>query len=458
MTLIKSISGMRGTIGGQIGQNLTSIDIVEFVGAYAQLLKENNRVNKVVVGRDGRITGASIQALVTHTLVMMGVDVIDLGLSTTPTVEMAVTRHQAGGGIIITASHNPKEWNALKFLNDGGEFISAIEGTTLLNYSSNRTFEFVKVENIGKIEIITDSINYHINKILSLPLVNKQSIRDQKYKIVVDCVNSTGAISIAPLLSELGCEYILLNEAITGDFAHNPEPLEDNLNELSAAVKSHKAHMGIAVDPDVDRLAFVDEDGKYCGEEYTLVMVAQWVLDNTPGSTVSNLSSTIALRKITEKAGQAYHAAAVGEVNVVTKMKNVNAVIGGEGNGGIIYPDLHYGRDALVGIALLLTAMSSKKLSLSQYRKTFEDFVMTKNKVELTSSINVEELLLKVEKEYQHEEIDTQDGVKIYFSNGWVHLRKSNTEPIIRLYAEAKTKDQANILTTKLMDTINKLI
>lgn len=457
MTLIKSISGIRGTIGGSVGDNLTPVDIIDFVSAYAHILIKKNRKRKVVLGRDGRISGPQVHALTTQALVMMGIDVIDLGLSTTPTVEMSVPYHDAGGGVIITASHNPKEWNALKFLNEKGEFINAAEGEELLLKSKERTFLYAPVNQLGKVIFIKGSIDYHIREILKLSLVKRDLVAPKKMKVVVDCVNSTGAISIPLLLDALNCDYILINSDITGEFAHNPEPLEENLKGLSQEVMEHNADLGIAVDPDVDRLAFVDENGTYCGEEYTLVMVAQWVLENTPGPTVSNLSSTIVLRQITEKLKQTYYAAAVGEVNVVDKMKQVNAVIGGEGNGGIIYPELHYGRDALVGIALLITAICAKELTLSQYRSTFEDYVMTKNKIELSPNISVDHLLSNVRNEYSQNEVDTQDGVKIYFDEGWVHLRKSNTEPIIRLYAEAKTAIEAEQLTESIMTTITSL-
>jgi len=458
MTLIKSISGMRGTIGGAPGSNLTAIDIVEFSCAYGQMLINSGRNIKVVIGRDGRITGEMVQSLVTQSLILMGIDVINTGLSTTPTVEMAVTKHSAGGGIIITASHNPKQWNALKFLYDKGEFISHEEGEELLLIAKEKNYQFAEVDDLGKIVEDTDSIAEHIRSIMALPLVDQQNIVSKSYKVVVDCVNSTGAISIPPLLTQLGCEVILINEEITGDFAHNPEPLEHNLTDLAIAVQNLKADLGVAVDPDVDRLAFVDENGKYCGEEYTLVMVAQWILENNKGATVSNLSSSIVLRKITEAVHAEYHAAAVGEVNVVNKMKAHNAVIGGEGNGGIIYPELHYGRDALVGIALLLTALAKKDVTLSTYRSQFPDYTIIKNKIELTDQIDVDQLLLNVKEHYKTKEIDTQDGVKIYFADGWTHLRKSNTEPIIRLYAEAQSEHDAQNLAKEVMSVVKELI
>lgn len=458
MTLIKSISGMRGTIGGKAGNNLTAIDIVEFSCAYAQMLINSGATKKIVIGRDGRISGNIVQQLVTNSLVMMGFDVIDCDLSTTPTVEMAVTYHNAGGGIIITASHNPKEWNALKFLNNKGEFISHEQGEELLQIAKQRTFEFCDVNDLGVIKQSTDDIAKHVTDILKLDTVNQDSVKTRRFKVVVDCVNSTGAISIPALLEALNCDYTLINEDITGEFAHNPEPLAHNLTQLSEKVKELGADMGIAVDPDVDRLAFMDENGAYCGEEYTLVMVAQWILEKTPGATVSNLSSTIVLRKITEALGQTYAAAAVGEVNVVNKMKSLNAVIGGEGNGGIIYPALHYGRDALVGIALLMTALTEKDLSLSAYRSSFPNYYMTKDKIQLTPEIDVDDLLIKVKKHYKDHEVDNQDGVKVYFSNGWTHLRKSNTEPIIRLYAEGPSEEEARKLSGDVMKITQSFI
>ncbi len=449
---------MRGTIGGKAGDNLTAIDIVEFCCAYAELIKSKTDKRTIVIGRDGRISGESVQQLAMHSLTMMGFTVFDLGYSTTPTVEMAVTQHGAGGGIIITASHNPKEWNALKFLNEKGEFISHEMGKALLDIAKAKDYSFSEVNQLGDIISIDNAIIDHIKAILDLPLVQASKVRENKYKVVVDCINSTGALALPELLTTLGCEYVLLNKEITGDFAHNPEPLEANLTELSEKVREVGADLGIAVDPDVDRLAFVDENGKYCGEEYTLVMVAQWILDNTPGNTVSNLSSTIVLRQITEAAGQSYAAAAVGEVNVVTKMKEVNAVIGGEGNGGIIYPALHSGRDALVGVALLLTALEAKGMTLSKYRSQFTDYVITKDKIKLTPEIDVDHLLSQVEKGFSDHEVDTQDGVKIYFSEGWVHLRKSNTEPIIRLYAEGQTEEIARSLSNKIRTIVNQTL
>ncbi len=458
MTLIKSISGIRGTIGGSIGQNLTPVDIVEFTSAYGVLIHRSKAPNKIILGRDGRITGQAVEQLVATTLIMMGIDVITLGLSTTPTVEMAVVEHQAGGGIIITASHNPKEWNALKFLNHHGEFISHELGSELLDIARNRTLQYASVDSMGQLTSIDGTISAHINAILDLELVRTRLIRNHKYHIVVDCINSTGAISIPPLLDALDCTYTLINHEINGQFAHNPEPLADNLADLIKSVVAEHADLGIAVDPDVDRLAFVDEKGQYCGEEYTLVMIADWVLANDPGPTVSNLSSTYALREVTEKHGQEYYAAPVGEVNVVNKMKAQGAVIGGEGNGGVIFPKLHYGRDALAGIALLLSALADKTITLSQYRSHFPTYFMIKDKINLSEDLDVDRLLSHVASAHSHLEVDTQDGVKIYFDSGWTHLRKSNTEPIIRLYAEAKSIGKAQGYVDSIKKTIKESI
>lgn len=459
MHLIKSISGIRGTIGGAVGQNLTPVDIVEFVSAYAQILIDEGRPPKVVIGRDGRISGPNISELAIQTLLMMGLDVIDIGLSTTPTVEMEVVAQKAGGGIIVTASHNNKEWNALKFFNAEGEFISGDEGIRLLHMAKERTFAYAKIEDIGTRTTINDAIQRHIDKILGLDTVDHRAIAKSEFTVVVDCINSTGAISIPPLLDALGCKYILLNKEITGDFAHNPEPLQHHLQDLSAAVITCGADMGLAVDPDVDRLALIDENGNYCGEEYTLVMVADWVLSQTPGATVSNLSSTIVLKEITEnKFKSRYEASAVGEVNVVAKMKEINALIGGEGNGGIIYPTLHAGRDALVGIALILTALAHKSMRLSQYRKEFPEYIMTKKKIELMPSLDVDQLLQYVYTAYADYMRDRQDGIKIYFDEGWAHLRKSNTEPIIRLIVEATTVEHNEAIIKQLEASISNYV
>jgi phosphomannomutase len=418
------------------------------------ILIANGRPKKVVIGRDGRISGPQVAELAIQTLIMMGIEVIDTELSTTPTVEMEVTAQNAGGGIILTASHNPKQWNALKFLNDKGEFISAEEGATLLELASSRAFDYAEIDDLGSRIVVNDSIERHINKIHELSTVNVQAIRARPFTVVVDCINSTGAISIPPLLESLGCKFILLNEEITGEFAHNPEPLEIHLRDLAKAVIENKADMGVSVDPDVDRLAFIDENGKYCGEEYTLVMIADWILSQTPGNTVSNLSSTIALKEVTEKYKQKYAAAAVGEVNVVTKIRETNAIIGGEGNGGIIYPTLHAGRDALVGIALILTALTNKELSLSQYRGQFPDYTITKKKIDLTADLDVETLLQSVHQKFSHFECDTQDGLKVYLEKGWAHLRKSNTEPIIRLIVEASNMTE----TKNIIDLMEEAI
>lgn len=454
MTLIKSISGMRGTIGGQPGTNLTPIDIVSFTSAYGKLVLDKNKSLSVVVGRDGRVTGPQVSALVCNTLLMMGIDVIDLGLSTTPTVEMEVMAQNAGGGIIITASHNPMSYNALKFLKDDGEFIDAASGQKLLDIASKAEFSFAKVTDIGKMIPVHDAIERHVKKIEALPIVDASLVRSKQYSVVVDCINSTGALALPILCRSLGVKCTLINEEINGTFAHNPEPLAHNLTQLSEAVLAHKADMGIALDPDVDRLAFMDENGDYCGEEYTLVMVADYILSQTPGATVSNLSSTKALRDITEKRGQQYYAAAVGEVNVVTKMKAVNAIIGGEGNGGIIYPTLHAGRDALVGIAILLTALAKGNTKLSTYRAQFPEYKMKKDKIQLTPELDVDHLLNTLEEQYNAYETDTQDGVKIYIDEGWVHMRKSNTEPIIRIYTEGPSEDAATAIAERIKASV----
>ena len=449
---------MRGTIGGVPGDNLTPIDIIGFTCAYGHLMKGDQRNASVVVGRDGRISGPHVHGLVVHSLIMMGIDVIDLDISTTPTVEMAVVDHGAQGGIIITASHNPKHWNALKFLNERGEFISKEQGHQILKLAEQNSYDFASVEHLGTHKPSQGDMSRHINAILELGIVDVETIRSANYHVVVDCINSSGAISIPHLLNALNCTYVLLNDEMNGEFAHNPEPLAKNLTGLQDAILEHGADLGIAVDPDVDRLAFMDEKGKYCGEEYTLVMIANWVLQNTPGSTVSNLSSTYALRDVTERQDQQYWAAPVGEVNVVNMMKAKDAIIGGEGNGGIIYPELHYGRDALVGIAILLSALASKKIALSAYRAQMPDYYMSKDKIALTPEIDIESLLTTVAQEYKDQEIDTQDGVKIYFDGGWVHLRKSNTEPIIRLYSEGSSPQRAKELAKIVQDFVAQTI
>lgn len=448
---------MRGTLGGHPGENLTPIDIVEFTSAYATLLTADSPMNKpkVVIGRDGRISGTQVSGLVTQTLSMMGVDIIDLGLSTTPTVEMEVTEQQAQGGIIITASHNNMTYNALKFLDDRGEFISKAAGQKLIDIAAAGEFTYVNAEDLGAITVVDDAIEKHVSRICELDTVDVHAVRDKSYTAVVDAINSTGSLAIPPLLEALGVQCILLNEEICGVFAHNPEPLAHNLTDLTAAVKEHNADIGIAVDPDVDRLAFVDETGAYCGEEYTLVMVAKYLLSQTPGPTVSNLSSTKALMDVTNAAGQSYYAAAVGEVNVVTKMKEVAAIIGGEGNGGIIYPTLHAGRDALVGIALMLSALAKENTTMSTYRAACPEYIMTKDKIELTPTLDVDGLLEKVAMRYADHETDLQDGVKIYIRDGWAHLRKSNTEPIIRLYTEGPNIEEAQAISREVKDLVD---
>jgi len=456
MTLIKSISGMRGTLGGIPGNNLTPVDIVEFTSAYATLLREKRQDCTVVIGRDGRVSGPQVAGLVTHTLSMMGVHVIDLGLSTTPTVEMEVAAQGSQGGIIITASHNDMRYNALKFLNDKGEFISKTEGQRLIDLAKEGTFTYITSDQLGTVKTVDDAIGRHIQKICDLDTVDVDIVKTKTFTAVVDCINSTGNISIPPMLDALGCRCILINEEISGEFAHNPEPLAHNLTDLTAKVLEHKADIGIAVDPDVDRLAFVDEKGQYCGEEYTLVMVAKYLLGVTPGPTVSNLSSTKALMDVTKAAGQEYYAAAVGEVNVVTKMKEAGAVIGGEGNGGIIYPTLHAGRDALVGIALLLTALAKDGVTLSEYRSSCPDYIMTKDKIQLTPEMDVDGLLEKVAMRYADHDTYTQDGVKIYIRDGWAHLRKSNTEPIIRLYTEGRDEKEAEAIALEVKEVVTQ--
>jgi phosphomannomutase len=457
MTLIKSISGIRGTIGGTVDNGLTPVDTVKFAAAYGTwLINQNpNQKIKVVIGRDARISGNMISSLVVSTLIGLGIDVINLGLSTTPTVEIAVPMEKANGGIILTASHNPKQWNALKLLNSKGEFISGAEGELLLEIASSESFRFAEVDNLG-IETKDDSyLEKHIDSILNLKLVDVNAIKEANFKIVVDAVNSSGGIFVPKLLNALGVNDVIeMYCEPTGEFPHNPEPLPEHLTDLSNKIKASKADLGITVDPDVDRLAMVCEDGSMFGEEYTLVAVSDYVLEHTPGSTVSNLSSTKALRDITESKNQKYYAAAVGEVNVVAKMKEVNAIIGGEGNGGIIYPESHYGRDALVGIALFLTSLAKKKCTASTLRDSFPKYTISKNKIELTPSIDVDSLLEKMANKYKNEEVDTIDGVKIYIGNEWVHLRKSNTEPIIRIYSESNTEENANKFAHKIMDEI----
>jgi phosphomannomutase len=461
MTLIKSISGIRGTIGGAPGDALTPIDSVLFAAAYGSWLKKRfpNKQLTVVVGRDARISGEMIAGLVIQTLIGSGINVIDLGLSTTPTVEMAVPFHHANGGIILTASHNPKQWNALKLLNEKGEFISGAEGEDLLKIATDADFSFAEVDDLGKLSIDETAIERHITAILALNDVDVSVIKAANLKIVVDAVNSTGGIAVPALLKALGVENVIeLYCEPTGHFPHNPEPLAEHLTELSALVVKENAHMGITVDPDVDRLALVNEDGSMFGEEYTLVAVADYLLARRPGATVSNLSSTRALRDITEAIGQSYFAAAVGEVNVVQKMKEVHAVIGGEGNGGIIYPELHYGRDSLVGIALFLTHYANKKMAMTALRASYPNYEMAKKKIDLSPGIDVDGILTTMASKYAAFEVDTTDGVKIYIDKEWVHLRKSNTEPIIRIYTESKDAQAASDLADKIIQEIKQLI
>ena len=459
MTLIKSISGIRGTIGGAAGDGLTPLDIVKFTSAYGSWALKRSGKRKIIVGRDARLSGTMVNNLVVGTLQGLGIDVIDLGLSTTPTVEVAVPWEQAAGGIILTASHNPKQWNALKLLNDKGEFISDADGKEVLEIAENSDFKYADVNDLGKITIDNSYLQKHIDHILALPLVDVQAIAKANFKIVIDCVNSTGGIFIPALLKALGVKTVhQLYCDPDGNFPHNPEPLPENLIALSNEVVKKGADLGIAVDPDVDRLAFVCEDGNMFGEEYTLVAVADYVLKNKKGNTVSNLSSTRALRDVTEKAGGEYHAAAVGEVNVVNKMKEVNAVIGGEGNGGVIYPELHYGRDALVGIALFLTHLAKYGKSVSNLRSSYPGYFISKNKITLTPEMDIDNLLLKVEDKYKKQPHTTIDGLKIEFDKEWVHLRRSNTEPIIRIYSEGNSETIADNLANKIITDIKEIL
>jgi len=461
MALIKSISGIRGTIGGKEGGNLTPLDIVKFTAAFVSFIKarSSKKQVKLVVGRDARISGAMANHMVVGTALSLGADIIDAGLTTTPTVEIAVPLADADGGIILTASHNPKEWNALKLLNEKGEFISAQDGQELLELISENKFSFNQVDELGVYYLDQSFNEEHIQQVLAMPLVNVDLIRAANFKVAVDCVNSTGGIVLPKLLKQLGVEQIeKLYCDPTGDFPHNPEPLPENLKEISALMTTQKADVGFVVDPDVDRLAIVCEDGSMFGEEYTLVAVADYILQHKKGNTVSNLSSTRALRDVTEKHGGTYYASAVGEVNVVDKMKEVNAVIGGEGNGGIIDPVLHYGRDALVGIALFLTHLAKTKLKCSELRKSYPDYYISKNKIELSPKLNVDKILEKMEEKYKNVPHSTIDGLKIDFKDEWVHLRKSNTEAIIRIYAESKSSDKANELAEKVMQEINAII
>lgn len=459
MTLIKSISGIRGTIGGVAGNGLTPIDIVKFTAAYGSWVIDKTNIKKIVLGRDARISGEMVNNLVIGTLQGLGIEVIDLGLSTTPTVEIAVPMEKAGGGIILTASHNPKQWNALKLLNEKGEFISDADGKEVLEIAEKSEFEFADVDNLGKVIANDTYLQKHIDIILALPLVDVDAIKKANFKIAIDCVNSTGGIFVPALLRALGVEtiYELYCEP-NGHFPHNPEPLPENLTEIAKVVQNKQADLGIVVDPDVDRLCFVCEDGEMFGEEYTLVAVADYILQNTPGNAVSNLSSTRALRDVAEKAGGEYHASAVGEVNVVNQMKATNAVIGGEGNGGIIYPELHYGRDALVGIALFLTHLAKFGKSISLMRKSYPEYYISKNKITLTPEMDIDALLVKVQEKYKDQPNSTIDGLKIEFDKEWVHLRRSNTEPIIRIYSEAGTETVAESLATKIISDIKEIL
>ncbi|MGO3182916.1 MAG: phosphoglucosamine mutase [Aequorivita sp.] len=470
MTLIKSISGIRGTIGGAQGENLTPIDAVKYAAAYGSWVKQqrNKESHRVVVGRDARISGEMIQQLVMNTLVGMGITVIDLDLSTTPTVEMAVIMEHADGGIILTASHNPKQWNALKLLNNKGEFLNAAEGQKILDLAEAGDIDFAEVDNLGEIHKNDAYIDMHIDEVLDLPLVNADAIKACNFRVVVDAVNSTGGIAIPLLLEALGVEPIKLHCIPNGEFPHNPEPLKEHLGDLMKMVVDENADFGIVVDPDVDRLAFVDEKGEMFGEEYTLVAVADYVLQNTPGNTVSNMSSSRALRDVTEKHGGTYTASAVGEVNVVDKMKETKAVIGGEGNGGIIYPELHYGRDSLVGVALFLSFLAEEKIAVSEIRKKYTAYFMSKKKIQLTPQLDVDAILKAMEAKYSSDQratetsakvqdINTIDGVKIDFAENWVHLRKSNTEPIIRIYTEAKSQEEADALADKIIGEIKEI-
>ncbi|MEI7470984.1 MAG: phosphoglucosamine mutase [Chitinophagaceae bacterium] len=458
MTLIKSISGIRGTIGGKTTENLTPLDIVKFAAAYGTWLASSSENKKVIIGRDGRMSGAMVSQLVANTLLALGWDVIDLGLSTTPTVEMAVQMQGAAGGIILTASHNPKEWNALKLLNHRGEFISAEEGQLILSIAEKEAFDFSAVDKLGSYQLDTTSLDQHIEKVLHYPLVDVAAIKKAQFKIVVDAVNSSGAIAVPALLKALGVkEVTVLNAEVNGKFAHNPEPLPEHLTALSNEVVKLNADLGIAVDPDVDRLCFVCEDGSMFGEEYTLVAVADYVLSKKKGNTVSNMSSTRALKDVTLKHGGLYFPSAVGEVNVVNKMKEVDAVIGGEGNGGIIVPDLHYGRDALIGIGLFLTHLAQQEKTIKQLRNTYPDYFISKNKIALQKETDVLQIFDKIKAKYKNQPINTEDGLKIEFDTDWVHLRTSNTEPIIRIYAESNFETTADNIAKRLMQDIGEM-
>ena len=460
MALIKSISGIRGTIGGRAGEGLSPIDVVKFTSAYAAFIlsSKNSASNTIVVGRDARISGEMVNKLVVGTLLGMGMDVVDIGLASTPTTELAVTMEQAAGGIILTASHNPKQWNALKLLNEKGEFLNAKEGETILKLAEAEDFTFSEVDQIGKLTVKDDYTQKHIESVLALDLVDVEAIKAANFKVAIDCVNSVGGIAIPALLDALGVKTVeKLYCEPNGQFPHNPEPLPEHLTEISTVMKSGKFDVGFVVDPDVDRLAIIAEDGSMFGEEYTLVAIADYILRHTPGNTVSNMSSTRALRDITQKYNCNYEASAVGEVNVVTKMKETNAVFGGEGNGGVIYPASHYGRDALVGIALFLTHLAKEKKTVSELRKTYPTYFMSKNKIELTPQIDVDGVLAVIKGSYKQYEVNDIDGVKIDFPTGWVHLRKSNTEPIIRIYSEAGTPEQADNFAKAIMEEIKRI-
>ena len=461
MTLIKSISGIRGTIGGKAGEGLSPLDTVKFTSAYGQWLRNrsNTKKLKVVVGRDARISGEMVNQIVVGSLMGMGIDVVNIGLATTPTTEIAVTNEKAQGGIILTASHNPKQWNALKLLNEKGEFLSAADGAKILEIAEKESFNYAEVDDLGSITERNDYLNIHIKQIIDLPLVDVNAIKAANFKIVIDAVNSVGGIAIPQLLKAIGVKNVIeLYCEPNGIFPHNPEPLPEHLTEISKVVKEKNAHLGFVVDPDVDRLAIVNEDGSMFGEEYTLVAVADYILQNNSGNTVSNLSSSRALRDVTLNYGGEYFASAVGEVNVVESMKTNNAVIGGEGNGGVIYPDLHYGRDSLVGIALFLTYLAKTNKRCSDLRSEYPEYVIAKKKMQLTPKINVDEILVSVKNKFKDQKIIDIDGVKIEFEHGWVHLRKSNTEPIIRIYAESKDLNSANQLADQIINEIKTLI
>lgn len=460
MTLIKSISGIRGTIGGQVGDNLTPIDIVKFVSAYAVFIKKytGHTRPKIVVGRDARMSGNMVHSIITGTLIGMGCDVVDVGMATTPTTEIAVVKESASGGIVITASHNPKQWNALKLLNGNGEFLNAAEGNEILQIAESESFDYAPVDELGKLSQ-KQYLHAHIQSVLQLDLVDVDAIKAAKFRVAVDAVNSIGGLAVPELLYALGVKEVFkLHCATHGNFSHNPEPLPQNLTELASLMKSSKADVGFAVDPDVDRLVIYAENGEPFGEEYTLVTVSDYILQHTPGNTVSNLSSTRALRDVTVRHGGEYFAAAVGEVNVVTKMKEVGAVIGGEGNGGVIYPASHYGRDALVGIALFLTQLAKSGKKVSEIRAAYPSYFMSKQKIELTPDIDTDAVLQKVKERFSGEQITDIDGVKIDFPDKWVHLRKSNTEPIIRIYSEAKSQEEADEMGKEIIDIIRKMI